>query len=441
MFRPISALPIDPSATKKSKRVASWPAYSIVLLSFLAATFPPGLLTGMNLYLLFLAGIVWTTSRQQLDRNLLRVAWPFIGIALIGLLMGIGSERYIYLKDAWYVLNPLIVVCVGYVFFRAMPDPAKGLRAFVIGGVILSVIQIIKIAANTELLSFTAADIRKIIGTGYYAPALAAAILFSVRSNWRESLGLPRWIAVFFLLICLVAVGVSFSRTILLLAAIGGIASLGFFSQKEIRRIGVMLMVATVLIGGLRLVVDIESREANTSVIGKIARATEELKIQEYTSFQQINDNWRGYETARAFNSYANGSIPELALGQGFGARVDLGLFMPLGSGDGGERVRVRFVPILHNGYAYLLVKGGPIAIALFLVSMRALYRTGRTQARGAANSLQTQIARLLQGVAVCLVVATWVIGGVFNKLDMFPYLLLAGYLLAALNHQREGQS
>jgi hypothetical protein len=66
------------------------------------------------------------------------------------------------------------------------------------------------------------------------------------------------------------------------------------------------------------------------------------------------------------------------------------------------------------------------------------LYRLGRRGAAGTPSDFGHIPARLLQFVAVTLAFATWVIGGVFNKLDMFPFLLMAGFLLAALTLKAE---
>lgn len=105
---------------------------------------------------------------------------------------------------------------------------------------------------------------------------------------------------------------------------------------------------------------------------------------------------------------------------------------MPLGSSSGG-RERIRFAPVLHNGFAYLLVKSGPISIVLFAYSMTWLYGVGRRRANSVDGYIERQASRVLQAIAVGLVFATIFISGVFNRLDMFPYMLAAGFLLGAL--------
>ncbi|MDY7547881.1 hypothetical protein RGU75_16795 [Glaciimonas sp. CA11.2] len=400
--------------------------------------FPPGLLSGMNLYLLLLALFAWICSKESFDKNLLRVIAPFFLIIIIGLAVGSSADRYIFLKDLWYVSNAPIIISVGYVLYRCMPDLGSGLRAFVIAGTLLSLLYLANFAIHPDLFNLSTVALREVAGTGYYAPALAFTILFAYRGKWLEALKLPRWLAIACLVICALAITASFSRTIVIVTLIGVLASSGAFVRREALHIGVILVVSLLVIGILRMGIDVDSNEASTTFLGKIARSTDELTIQEYTDLKSINYNWRGYETARAWRYYSSGSVLGLAMGQGFGAEVDLGLFMPLGSGSKGERVRVRLAPVLHNGFAYLLVKGGVVAIGLFCFVLVSLYRIGRKKAASVAKDYSRQAARVMQATAITLTFTTWLIAGVFNKLDLFPFMLVAGFLLAALTRNED---
>jgi hypothetical protein len=219
----------------------------------------------------------------------------------------------------------------------------------------------------------------------------------------------------------------------LIVALIGALASLGIFARHVLLRLGVVVIIALVVVFSLRIGLggNLDTKEATNSFIGKLARSTDELSIQEYPDLKSINLNWRGYETARAFRKYASGDPLELAFGYGCGALVDVGLWMPFGNIDG---LPVRYFPILHNGYAYLLVKGGAIAIALFGYAFFGLYRLGSRTAAGPPAELSTNTGRLMQGSVVILAFTTWLVAGVFSKLDLFPYLLLAGFLIAPLS-------
>jgi hypothetical protein len=171
-----------------------------------------------------------------------------------------------------------------------------------------------------------------------------------------------------------------------------------------------------------------------------MAHSFEELSIQDYQDRKSIMTNWRGYETSRALHTYLAGSPVKLITGRGFGTQVDLGLFIALGTGTTGERVRINYAPILHNGYVYLLVKAGPIAVALALYALAWLYRTGRRHA-AASSRLSAAPGRVLQAIAVSLALTTWVAMGLLSRAGMFPYILAAGFLLAALTRAPEART
>jgi O-Antigen ligase len=428
------ALPAVSAAEPGTQKLPSWPAASIVVLEVLAAIAPAGLVTGMNIYLLILALVVWTASRERFDPALLRVIAPFIAIIVIGLGMGAGADLYLYFKDLWYVTNAAISLSVGYVLFRCKPDLARGLRAFIVGGTLVALLHLFRVAMNPSVLMLSAVEIRERIGYGETAPVLAFIILFAYFGNWRNRLKLSNALAVGCLLICTASMVIGFSRSNWIIALIGVIASLGAFSRREWLRLSVLAVIGLAALAALQLSVDTQSNAGHEHFLGKLARSLDEMHIEEYSDVRSINANWRGYETARALKHYASGSILQWVFGFGFGAQVDIGLAMPLGVATGGERGGyMRSIPVFHNGYIYLLIKGGAMAVVLFGYALSWLYVVGRRLATVEVGGLACMPARLLQAVTLGLVFATWIVGGVFNKAGLFPFLLSGGFLLAAL--------
>jgi hypothetical protein len=390
-----------------SDKLPVWPAISIVILVVFSEFLPAEFLSGLNLYLMVLAAIVWITSGKRFDPNLLRAIVPFAVIAIFGLAVGIGADRYLYFKDAWYVLNPPLVIVAGYVLFRCMPDVASGLRAVVSAGTIVGLFYLVRFAFNPQILSQSAVDIRDAVGLGYASPVLALIILLTYARIWGTGLKVTRWIAACCCVVCLLATALSFSRTNLIMLGIGVLAAAGLLARREVRRVVFIVCAGTVAIGTLHMVVD--------------------------TDLRSINENWRGYETAKALTLYRSGSALQLLFGYGFGAQVDVGLFMKLGSPQDRHGLE-RSIPILHNGYAYLLVKGGAVAVGLFLSAMAWLYLPGRSIVSTESSRLLSAPARVLQACAVILAVTTWFVGGVFNKNGLFPFLLASGFILAAVS-------
>ena len=145
-------------------RTVWWPAVSIALLCPFAAVAPVSLVTGMNLYLLLLVGIVWLGGRKSPEAPFLWAMLPFVLLLAVGLVAGVGAPRYLYLKDAWYFTNPATIIALGYLFHRILGDTMRGLRAFVVAGLLVAIPHLLKFAINPQILTEEATQIRTAAG-------------------------------------------------------------------------------------------------------------------------------------------------------------------------------------------------------------------------------------------------------------------------------------
>jgi O-Antigen ligase len=434
-FGPRPAVPVARLAKPLPRSTASWPAVSIVILLCVQILFSPIFLTVLNSGLVLLAIALVLLTRVRVAYQLLGVLAAFAVITFLGLATGTGAKRYDYLKDGWYMLNPMLVLVTGYVLYMAKPDLASGLRAFVLGGSLVALFQLRGYIVDPSLVLKSIGTIRSTIGTGLYAPVLALVILLMYARQWREGLRLPNFVAVALLLLVLASVVGVFSRTGLLVVVIGVLAHLGCFAKREWFRLGVPLVLLLVFAFVLQLVVDVDSDRVMDTFIGKLARSFQEMFASDYNDLRSINLSYRGYETKRAFEKFAGGDLTQMLFGHGFGAEIDLGLSMPL-SGENGAHP-VRYITYLHNGYMFLLTKVGAVGMLLFIGALVYLYLIGRRAAGAISEGQQTRAAHLFQAAVVTLSATTYVIGGIFNKLDMFPFMLLTGYLLAYLCEDR----
>lgn len=407
-----------------------WPALSMAFLCLAALLLPPGLVTALNLYLVALAVLVLLARRQGLPAELGAVVWPFLALIVLAFLRGLGAETYVFLRDGWYFSNPVLVMLVGYVLGRQVDDAARGLRALVLAGTLVAAMHLLWFVLFPALLALRASELRSVTGSGYFAPVVAALILLGHVRHWRTGLRLPPAVAWPCLLINLASAALAFSRTLTVVLLAGALAVAGFFARRELLRSAVLVLVLLAAVLLARSAVPPDSREAKTSLVGKFGRVFEELRVTQDLRPQEIQDNWRGYETARAVGQWAAGGPARWFLGEGLGALVDLGLFESL---TRDPRDAVRFIPIFHNGYVFVLVKAGLVGMVLYLLVLTRLYLLGRRHA-GAENPAPTrQLGRLLQACAVSLVISTGIFFGAFHKFDLLPVMLLSGYLIAVL--------
>ena len=163
----------------------------------------------------------------------------------------------------------------------------------------------------------------------------------------------------------------------------------------------------------------------------KVLNSTSEVQVRAYETYADINNNWRGYEAYRASKTFAAFSLPEQIFGGGDGTLVDLGLFMQLSATE-----VFKFVPILHNGYMYLLVKTGVLGLGLFFFFILQLFYYGRRALR--LPDLEARVAGLVLLWTPLVMLATQgVITGIYNKGELIPALFLTGAALAGYTERR----
>jgi hypothetical protein len=436
-----------------------WALLSPGLMLVAAMVLPAGAMSALNGLLVALALACVLGAGARLDsaqRRLAGVLAPLAAMVAIGVGMGFDriaeGQAYDFLKDGWYFANPMLALAAGFVFGHALQaaataEPARralaqarALRAFVLGGTAVAVLHLLWFAFNPQLLSWEATEVRGAIGTGWWASALAVLLLAAHAGRPRAGLALAPPLAMGAALLCTASVVLSFSRVLALVTLLGVAVVLGALVRHEGRRLLLLALVGVLAILALRVVIDPESREARTGFFGKFARVPEELWPSDRLHGQEVHDNWRGYETARALRHWAAGHPGQWLLGDGFGALVDLGRFQQLSPNP---RERMRFIPVFHNGYIYVLVKTGLVGLGLYGWMLWRLYRLGRADARcpdpGDAGETRRRHGRLLQAMAVTLALSTGVWSGVFAKADLLAFLLLTGWLLAQAPPQPVG--
>lgn len=422
--------PVARLAEPLARRPPLWPTVSIVLLLCAGVMLTPLLVTILNSMLLSLAVAIVLLGNKPIDRPLWQLVVPFGLISFFGLATGVGADRYEYFKDLWYVLNPLVVILTGYVLFVAKPDLSRGLRAFVIAGLIIAAWQLRGYFVRPDIILLPAATIRAYIGTGFYAPVLALVILIVYAGRWKEDLKLHAAWGWLILTVLALAVAGVFSRAAVLVLAIGVLAHLGAFARREWLRVGLPLFCFIVTVFIIEQIIDTKSDQALLNFGAKLVRSVSEIMIADYSAARDVNINFRGFESRQALNQFGDSGVLAMLFGQGFGAMVDLGISLPLGLSETGGRY-TRLIGVLHNGFLFLLTKVGLVGLLLFVYVLGFLYFTGKGWARQVVDDERRRAGRLLQAIALTLAATTYIIAGVFNKFDMFPFLLATGYLLA----------
>ena len=167
------------------------------------------------------------------------------------------------------------------------------------------------------------------------------------------------------------------------------------------------------------------------SFVQKTANTSSEVNVHSYESYEDINQNWRGFEASRAAKTYAGFGDGGKLVGGGFGTMVDLGFAMKLGFGSDAESFE--FIPLLHNGYMELLVKTGLLGLSLFILFciQIAIMAIGEFRQPGKCAKLNGLV--LLWTVFV-FALTQEVVTGILNKGELAPNLFLLGAACASVS-------
>lgn len=356
----------------------------------------------------------------KIQRSYLKLVWPLLGVLIIGFMGVFGHESHNILRDIAYALTPIVLIFMGFWMAGNRAMWPFILKVIVVCGFVLAVIHLSTFVFNPGLLSGDLVEVRTAAGPG--AGALSVFSLVIGLFQYRLGIGklfpklLPRFIAIPVLLASFV---LSYSRTEFMVAILLSITLLGVVGKRVNLRFVLYSAVAIVGFGALVLVMP------DDGFTRKIANSLMEVSISNYEDMEDINSNWRGFETYRALVSFWEGNILQQILGQGFGALADLGLYQILGGGD------LRYIPVFHNGYAYILLKTGLLGLACYVFFYISVLRYA-VRYSNSSNIQQRFAARLMLGCVLSLIAVMYVVGGMAEAAEPALTLLL-GYLVGRI--------
>ncbi|MDB5148443.1 MAG: hypothetical protein JWQ57_2463 [Mucilaginibacter sp.] len=276
--------------------------------------------------------------------------------ALLGLIAGYQNSTYLIFKDFYYFSIPILFVLAGLVLARRI-DVELFLKTIVISGVLVSFlvtgISISYMGVGSLTDPYSAHYAIGIVGTP--APPLAfACLLFS----WKFNIRLFRT-ALFRLFLGINAFGIYMfaSRTYLIIT----LCFVMLLFADKIRKVWIFPVIF--LLGALVIVVPFMTVNVNSdsTFINKIMGSFNEVSIGNYNTEQDINLRYRGYESFMALRGYLSGGMRDWVFG-GLGKLIDLKTFVRLG-----EDTDFQYIPVLHNGWLYILVKTGAVGVLVYM--------------------------------------------------------------------------
>lgn len=360
------------------------------------------------------------------SKSYLKIAWPLIGIFVIGMAGIYGYRERDIARDIAYALSPIALIYLGHWLAGRGMGLKELIKSIVFLGILLALIHLSKFVLNPELIG---ADLTTVSSESYVSGDLVVLALVLGLFQNRFGLGnlfprlLPRYLSLVFLFLSFV---LSYSRTEFVVFCVLSLALLGYLHRVNPRFVMVVVSLSTIFF----IITNIGADDHNMSFVGKLLRSLTEVKVSDYQDFEDISYNWRGFETYRVIETYMSGSELQKIVGQGFGSLVSLGFTMNLAGSD------YDYIPVVHNGYGYVLLKTGLIGVLLYLAFyLKIIYIAVRHSHSN--NTIEKYFSLLLLGIVLCLILTMYVVGGL-AEVHSAEFALLIGYLTRRLMTERD---
>ncbi|MEO3406424.1 hypothetical protein AAFN85_21100 [Mucilaginibacter sp. CAU 1740] len=337
--------------------------------------------------------------------------------AVLGLIAGYQNATYLILKDFYYFSIPVLFMLSGIVLARRI-EVELFLKTIVIAGVLVSFvvtgISISYMGVGALADPYSAHYAIGIVGAP--APPLAFACLLFTR---KFNITLFRR-ALFNIFLAVNAFGIYMfaSRTYFII-------TLCFLMLLVVDKIKKIWIFPIIFVLGLLVIVlpfITFSVDSNSTFLNKIMGSFNEVSIGNYNTEQDINLRYRGYESFMALRGYLEGGMRDWVFG-GLGKLIDLKTFVRLG-----EDVDFQYIPVLHNGWLYILVKTGAVGVITYITIFFGLIITKwRLYANTAGKPVIRMFSAFIIGCVLSLLLTNYIVTAFFN-MEMSVLMVTLGY-------------
>jgi hypothetical protein len=337
--------------------------------------------------------------------------------AILGLAVGYKNDTYLIVKDFYYFAIPVLFILAGIMLACKVSVP-HFLKTLVFAGVgttiIVTGISVSYMGLGALTDPYLAHYAVGIVGAPG-PPVALACLLLTKKMNIR--LFTSRWFAAF-VAINTFGIYMFASRTYLIIT----LCFLLLLVADKVKRVWIFPLMFLTVIAFLAVPLISLTFDSSNTFVNKIMGSFSELSINDYNTEQDINTRYRGYESFMALKGYTEGSIPDWIFG-GLGKLIDLKTFVRLG-----EDSDFQFIPVLHNGWLYILIKTGIIGVLAYIsVFFGLIVFNWKRYADKNSRPIIRLFAALTIGCVLSLLLTNYIVTAFFN-MEMSILLVTLGY-------------
>lgn len=381
------------------------------------------LILGLNIYVssevatvVALSFVIYAmaSSGVGIDRSAAKVIYPFILLEAVGLCLSFGNSFDYITKDAWYNAKIVLYIQLGYIIGCCV----KNINSIFLGVIGYSVV-IVSVYLYNLLLMGGLSD----YSSAYDAGRIEIMVAMSLPLLICRDLGLKGAVKNFIAVLLFIGIVFSYSRTLIGCTLVLVFALVGAFSSwsKVIKLVaGAIVFALVVVLVRQMIFFDAVSVESE-GFLGKVFNSFSEVAFVDQSDYESIMKNWRGFEAFNANEKFWSNSLFSQFFGNGFGSTVDLGIDIEFE-----DRVNMRYISHLHNGYYYVVLKFGLFGLLVYLLAISNIIK------EFSFDGLISECVFLKNfaiGLALVFIYTTLVITGVYNKSSLDPYVIVLGVM------------
>jgi len=372
-------------------------------------------------FIMGVVAILFSFNRHT-SFDLVKLLLILLIINSIGFLGVLRSDNSlgVFLKDFIYFLRPIIVAYASYSLIKKINNKTFVFESIIVLSFLFAIRHIFKLTINIQHIESIVNA--RTIGGRYNHLVLVGLLFFTLIKENKVKQYVGALTYKFMFLCVSISFILYFSRVMIVVFIIFILAYKGYFrlTRKGIK----ILLFGTLFLSVFMFTINKFNVDSNSSGFGgfifKIQNSHKE--IFESLDIEKIKldkrdlwKHWRGYEAQTAIKMLSDDGFVSWGIGKGFGALVDLGVEVQLSGED------VRYIPILHNGFVYVLFKTGILGLSLYLFYVFYLYSFYR------AKSVDNQMFimnRLLVGCSFYVFFSSLVVTGIFKPYDFSGLLI-----------------
>ena len=350
---------------------------------------------------------------------------PLLLLFFVGLLGFFSHGGRDFSRDAWYFLNPMVLIAAGSLWYARNRQLGDLIDMLSVAGFAALLDTLYLIYANSARIALNGSIdyYRDVTGHGVLVTVVAIiAISLAKENGFRSSAVLRNKV------LRRVVYGSCLVCTALFLSRIFSLCLLLFYFSQLLRLRLRYLAGMVLLVGIVAFGTSIYSAQDSDSLVGKFFTkfysGESELSTSHRWTEQTINENWRGYESYRVRATFDEFSLQNKIIGGGFGQLVDLGIVMNLG------KESYTHIPLFHSGYNYLVIKTGILGTAMFVWFFAWMWRIGWV-GRSASDPEQKTLYQLVLWSVILILLSQVAAPGFYAETTEASAVILLGTVLS----------